>query len=67
MPRPVIDHDTRALMAAIGATGMPHWTDPVIIARQAAEVVVVTDALIAALGYQVMAPSVASAKEEDDG
>jgi hypothetical protein len=56
--RPVISVDTRATMAAILGAGdaMPRLADTIVEE---------TDALIAALGYQVMQP--ATSEERTDG
>src|ERR1035437_399878 len=56
--RPVISVDTRATMAAILGAGDP-------MPRLADTIVEETDALIAALGYQVMQP--ATSEERTDG
>ena len=50
--KPVISHDTRALMGAIGMAS--NWR---IRPFNTSEVIADTDELIAALGYTVMAPA----------
>lgn len=58
-PKPLISHDTRALMAAL-AQNAAYRRAP------AEEAVALADTLIAALGYQVMQPSRSEDRDAQD-